>query len=115
VIAPTLPNVSVPAVGISPPARPEPLTAAQASALKPADGFQECANCPEMVVVPAGVFTMGSPADEEGRLPGGRLYQGSLHVRAGDRWKSPASLAATLSPPLHCDLERAAIGVRMAE
>ena len=68
VIVPNLPDASVPAVGISPPARPVPLTAAQASALKPKDGFQECANCPEMVVVPAGVFTMGSPADEEGRL-----------------------------------------------
>ncbi len=29
--------------------------------------FRDCAHCPEMVVVPAGSFTMGSPADEEGR------------------------------------------------
>ena len=35
---------------------------------KPGQTFKECRNCPEMVVVPAGVFTMGSPADEEGRL-----------------------------------------------
>ena len=29
--------------------------------------FKDCATCPEMVVVPAGTFTMGSPADEDGR------------------------------------------------
>ena len=29
--------------------------------------FRDCPACPEMVVVPAGKFTMGSPAKEEGR------------------------------------------------
>jgi formylglycine-generating enzyme required for sulfatase activity len=29
--------------------------------------FKDCADCPEMVVVPAGFFLMGSPAREEGR------------------------------------------------
>src|SRR5262249_8629749 len=34
-------------------------------ALKPGDTFRECANnCPEMVVVPAGEFWMGSPDDQ---------------------------------------------------
>jgi formylglycine-generating enzyme required for sulfatase activity len=48
--------------------QPHVLTAAKEQALKPGDSFQECAkDCPEMVVVPAGVFTMGSPPDEKGR------------------------------------------------
>ena len=29
--------------------------------------FRDCADCPEMVVVPAGSYTMGSPLDEPGR------------------------------------------------
>jgi formylglycine-generating enzyme required for sulfatase activity len=35
--------------------------------LKPKDSFRDCPNCPEMVVVPAGTFTMGSPANEPER------------------------------------------------
>jgi formylglycine-generating enzyme required for sulfatase activity len=46
--------------------RPYVLTAAAERALKPGDSFRECAkDCPEMVVVPAGEFMMGSPADEK--------------------------------------------------
>ena len=49
--------------------RPYVLTAAAERALKPGNSFKECANdCPEMVVVPAGEFIMGSPANEKGRF-----------------------------------------------
>jgi formylglycine-generating enzyme required for sulfatase activity len=41
-----------------------PLTAAQESALKPSGSFKECAECPEMVVVPPGRFLMGSRAGQ---------------------------------------------------
>ena len=44
-----------------------PLTAEQERGLKPKDTFRECEHCPEMVVVPAGSFTMGAPAREVGR------------------------------------------------
>jgi formylglycine-generating enzyme required for sulfatase activity len=45
---------------------PDVLAPAQEQALKPADSFRECAqNCPEMVVVPAGSFTMGGPNNAE--------------------------------------------------
>ena len=40
------------------------LTAQAEQALKPGDTFMECASCPEMVVVPADSFIMGSPANE---------------------------------------------------
>ena len=33
----------------------------------PGDAFRDCDNCPEMVVLPSGLFTMGSPATETGR------------------------------------------------
>jgi formylglycine-generating enzyme required for sulfatase activity len=33
-------------------------------ALKPKDGFKECEACPTMIAMPAGAFTMGSPASE---------------------------------------------------
>jgi formylglycine-generating enzyme required for sulfatase activity len=48
--------------------RPYVLTAEAERALKPQAIFRECAkDCPEMIVIPAGEFTMGSPATEEGR------------------------------------------------
>ncbi|HUE12497.1 MAG TPA: SUMF1/EgtB/PvdO family nonheme iron enzyme [Steroidobacteraceae bacterium] len=47
--------------------RPYVLTAAKEQALKPGDSFKECASdCPDMIVVPAGSFMMGSPATEQG-------------------------------------------------
>jgi formylglycine-generating enzyme required for sulfatase activity len=41
------------------------LSPAEERALRPCNGFQECALCPEMVVVQAGEFKMGSPTAEE--------------------------------------------------
>jgi formylglycine-generating enzyme required for sulfatase activity len=61
------------------PALPHPdtlLTEAQERGLKPKDTFRECADCPEMVVVPAGAFTMGSPGNEEDR----NSNEGPQHV-----------------------------------
>lgn len=34
---------------------------------KPGETFKDCADCPEMVVVPAGAFLMGSPVNEHQR------------------------------------------------
>jgi formylglycine-generating enzyme required for sulfatase activity len=36
---------------------------------KPGTVFKDCKHCPEMVVLPAGSFVMGSPEDEVGRQP----------------------------------------------
>ena len=52
--------------------RPYVFAAEIERALKPGTNFRECSKetfCPEMIVVPAGEFTMGSPAAEQGRYP----------------------------------------------
>jgi hypothetical protein len=51
---PQVPSATQPAVGIYP-------------APRPGESFRDCAECPEMVVIPAGSFTMGSPASEPKR------------------------------------------------
>ena len=40
--------------------------------LLPGRMFRDCPECPEMIVIPAGSFLMGSPDDEEGRYKDGR-------------------------------------------
>ncbi|MGE7955438.1 formylglycine-generating enzyme family protein [Pseudomonas sp. NPDC089530] len=42
---------------------------AQAATPQPGQVFKDCKDCPEMVVLPAGTFTMGTPDDEVGREP----------------------------------------------
>jgi formylglycine-generating enzyme required for sulfatase activity len=64
---PASPGAATPAVGVFPQARARALSAAQERMLKPGDTFEECEKCPQMVVVPAGSFTMGSPESETGR------------------------------------------------
>jgi formylglycine-generating enzyme required for sulfatase activity len=44
---------------------PTVLTVEQERALKPGDRFQECASCPEMMVIPVGEFKMGSDEGED--------------------------------------------------
>ena len=45
-------------------------TASAQERLKPGNTFQDCPECPEMVVIPASSFMMGSPASEPGRWNG---------------------------------------------
>jgi len=63
------------------------LSAAEIRVLKPKDEFQECENCPRMVVVPAGTFVMGSP---DGKAPviglDGRDKPGSVVAAEEGRW-----------------------------
>jgi formylglycine-generating enzyme required for sulfatase activity len=53
------------------------------TSLKPGQTFRDCPDCPEMVVIPAGSFTMGSPASELGHGPFSEVQlqlEGSLRV-----------------------------------
>jgi formylglycine-generating enzyme required for sulfatase activity len=66
--APVTPAPPAPA-SVQAPATPAssgemPLSPERERALKSKDTFKECDKCPEMIVVPAGNFTMGSPANE---------------------------------------------------
>jgi formylglycine-generating enzyme required for sulfatase activity len=45
---------------------------------RPGQTFQECRNCPEMVVLPPGRFVMGSPADEPLRRDNERQQEVTL-------------------------------------
>ena len=67
-----------------------PLSAAEERVLKPKDSFKECAQCPEIVVVPAGSFTMGSSGNERGRDAVAGVVVGlGFESRCGARQASP--------------------------
>ncbi|RMN26925.1 hypothetical protein ALQ62_03607 [Pseudomonas coronafaciens pv. zizaniae] len=51
------------------------LAATPVSVPAPGKTFKDCKDCPEMVVLPAGTFTMGAPEEEMGRQPD----EGPLH------------------------------------
>lgn len=56
------------ALGLAAMALSLPLSGAEARAAKPAKASRDCANCPEVVPVPAGSFTMGITPEDEIRL-----------------------------------------------
>jgi formylglycine-generating enzyme required for sulfatase activity len=62
----------------SPASAAKPLSNAEERALKPGDNFKECDNCPEIVVIPAGRFMMGSPANEPQRTKSETQVQVSI-------------------------------------
>jgi formylglycine-generating enzyme required for sulfatase activity len=68
------------AVTVSLAARACPLSVAEERSLAPKDVFRECEKCPEMVVVPAGKFMMGSPEDEKKRYKYTFEYEGPQHA-----------------------------------
>jgi formylglycine-generating enzyme required for sulfatase activity len=67
-VTPSPPSQVKPAVGVFP-STPggTPLSSERERSLKPKDSFKECDVCPEMIVIPAGSFMMGSPTKEKDR------------------------------------------------
>jgi formylglycine-generating enzyme required for sulfatase activity len=68
--APVVATALAPAAATAAPtqsaARGQGEAAAIDAAAPPGSIFRDCADCPELIVVPAGRFTMGSPDDEDG-------------------------------------------------
>ncbi len=61
---PAAPNVATASKTV-PPAPPQTPRESIRAPSKPGDVFRDCSDCPEMVVVPAGSFAMGSSSDYE--------------------------------------------------
>ncbi|MGP0094672.1 MAG: SUMF1/EgtB/PvdO family nonheme iron enzyme [Xanthobacteraceae bacterium] len=75
---------------------PQGLSVSEECALKPKDVFKECAKCPEMVVVPAGSFSMGSAdAEQEKGSDEGWLRESPQHTVAISRQFAVGRFAVT--------------------
>jgi formylglycine-generating enzyme required for sulfatase activity len=69
---------------------------AEAASKRAGTGFKDCPTCPDMVVVPAGSFTMGSPASEALRDPDetqhkvtfARAFAVSKYPVTWDQWEA---------------------------
>jgi len=70
-------------------------------ALSPKDAFKECNDCPEMVVVPAGSFTMGSPETQPVRSKD----EGPQHLVTFDRAFSVGKFAVTFDEWDACEAD----------
>ena len=107
------PALAQPPAGAFDPKRAvSPLTADEERALKPGDSFKECSECPEMAVVPAGSFMMGSsPSDTaalEKRYPGSRFdAEGPQHRVTIARPFAAGRYEATFAEWDACVAERA--------
>jgi formylglycine-generating enzyme required for sulfatase activity len=72
---------------------------AAATVFRPGQTFRDCHDCPEMVVVPAGSYTMGSSPNEQGRedmegpqrLVSIRLFAVGKFVVTREQWATFAS------------------------
>ena len=62
------PKPSEPSVETAPSAPIEQPSVVATETSEPGEVMRDCPECPEMVLVPAGEFTMGSPADEPDRV-----------------------------------------------
>jgi formylglycine-generating enzyme required for sulfatase activity len=65
---PAGPAAPAPRPPVEPQQQPQPQPQPQPQTL-PSGPFHDCPECPEMTVVPAGTFVMGSPSGEVGRAP----------------------------------------------
>jgi formylglycine-generating enzyme required for sulfatase activity len=79
-----------------------------APAPKPGESFRDCDGCPEMVVIPAGSFMMGSPKDEKGRSDGegpkhkvtiARAFAVGKYEGTFDEWETCVAASACTHKP----------------